>query len=265
MLPTEVGTCEWLAEELAQARLADRSRVDPIMKSLRARQPHADATALAEELVGQLVLSPHQAKRALEGEARKLVLGVYDVVAPLDGGTMGTVYRATGRADRRAYAIKVLPLRNKWNVRLVRRQVQSFEQLPPHAAVVPFVDVGTASGVHYLVWPFTDGRTLESVVGERGPLPAAEIARLGVQLARGLQHCHDHGIVHGLLKPTNVMIGYDGQARLLDYGIGALLAENNEELEGGMVDTSSVARSMAGMLECASPELVLDPMHLTPA
>src|SRR5262249_15593565 len=122
----------------------------------------------------------------------------------------------------------------------------------------------TASGMHYLVWPFAEGRPLEAVVSERGPLPAGEIARLGVQLAQGLQHCHDRRVVHGLLKPTNVMIGYDGQARLMDFGIGALLAETSDEANS-MVDTASAANIVASMLECASPELVLDPTQLTAA
>jgi serine/threonine-protein kinase len=264
MPPTEIGTCDWLAEELAQARLLARPRAYQLARELRAREPFADANGFADALVRDGVLTPYQARRCLEGDARKLVLGVYDLIDPLPGGGMGTTYRAAGRADRLPYAVKVLPLRNQWNVRLVRKQVQGFAQLPPHDAVVPFVDVGTGGGCHYLVWPFVEGRTAESYVRECGPLAAPEVARLGVQLAEGLGHCHARGIVHGLLKPTNVQVGYDGQARLLDFGIGALLAENSGE-EEGMVDTSSQAQVTAGMLECASPELVLDPTHLDAA
>ena len=47
-----------------------------------------------------------------------------------------------------------------WNVRLARRKVRLFEQFQ-HPAVVPFVDVGTAGGMHYLAWPLVEGTTLE--------------------------------------------------------------------------------------------------------
>ena len=54
-----------------------------------------------------------------------------------------------------------------WNVRLARRQVRSFGQFS-HPAVVPFVDVGTAGGLHYLVWPLVEGTTLEAIVQQHG-------------------------------------------------------------------------------------------------
>ena len=58
---------------------------------------------------------------------------------------MGQVYKALNKTDNKWYAVKVLPRRSMWNVRLARRQVRSFEQFN-HPAVVPFVDVGTAGG-----------------------------------------------------------------------------------------------------------------------
>jgi serine/threonine-protein kinase len=264
MLPSNVGTCDWLVEELVRARLLERGEAHQLARALRQEQPFADANALATMLVRRGVLTSYQAKCAQEGSAGKLVLGVYNLVAPLDGGTMGTVYKAVGRADRRSYAVKVLPLRNKWNIRLARKQVETFEQMPPHESVVPFVDVGSANKAHYLVWPFGEGRPLDAMVRERGPLKGSEIAAVGTQLAVGLRHCHYYGVVHGLVKPTNVLIGYDGRVRLLDFGIGALLAENGDESDS-IIDTCSQAKVTASMLECASPELVLDPTLLTPA
>jgi serine/threonine protein kinase len=263
MIVPKVGSSEWLADELAQARLLDRAQAERLVRAFRAEQPFGDSPAFAEHLVRQGVLTAYQAQRALDGEARNLVLGAYNVIELLGPGSMGTVYLAIGRADRRAYAIKVLPLRNRWNVRLVRKQVQAFERLPPHDAVAPFMDVGTAGKVHYLVWPYVEGKTVEALIASSGPLRTPDIARLGIQLAEALQHCHSHGIVHGLLKPTNVIVGYDGQARILDFGVGSLLAENPDDTDG-LVDTCSQALTTAGMLECASPELVLDPAHLTP-
>jgi serine/threonine protein kinase len=264
MIIPAIGTAEWLADELVQARLLERAQAAQLTRVYRADEPFGDAATFAERLVRRGLLTTYQAQRALEGEARKLVLGAYVVTELIGPGSMGTVFRAVGRADRLSYAVKVLPLRNQWNVRMVRKQVQAFEHLPPHDSVVPFIDVGTAGKVHYLVWPFVEGRSVESLVSGNGPIRAPDIARLGIQLADALQHCHSRGLVHGVLKPTNVMIGYDGQARILDFGIGSLLADNSDDADG-LVDTCSQAMTTAGMLECASPELVLDPAHLTGA
>src|SRR5262249_891532 len=72
--------------------------------------------------------------------------------------------------------------------------------------------------------------------------------------------CHGQGLFHGLLKPSNIMISADGQVRILDLGIGCLLAESEGE---SLVDTMSTANSVASGLDCASPESIMDPSNLT--
>ena len=81
---------------------------------------------------------------------------------------MGVVHKAQSKTDDKWYAVKVLPRRSMWNVRLARRQVRAFGQFQ-HPTVVPFVDVGTSGGLHYLVWNFVDGETLESIAGQLRP------------------------------------------------------------------------------------------------
>jgi serine/threonine-protein kinase len=128
--------------------------------------------------------------------------------------------------------------------------------------VVPFVDVGTAGGLHYLSWPLADGHTLEAAVQHHGRLPAGRVAEIGVQVAQGLYSAHQNNIFHGLVKPSNVMLGDDGQARILDFGIGSLLVENDGE---SLVDTMSTANTLTSGLDCSSPESVMDPTNRTPA
>jgi serine/threonine protein kinase len=263
MAPHTQGTIEWLAEELMQAKLLERGTVQQLLGVLRREFPYGDANALGEYLVQIGILTPYQVKRAVEGDARKLVIGPYMLMDPIGTGGMGTVHRAMGRSDKRHYVVKLLPLRNQWNVRLARKQIEHFDNLPPQDGIVPFVDVGTANGRHYLVWPFVEGKPLEARVGETGPLPSEEAARLGAQIALTLELCHGRDIVHGFVKPTNVMIGFDGKARLLDFGIGAILADNSDELDS-LIDTYATAHTTASMLECAAPELVLEPSQLTP-
>ncbi len=82
-----------------------------------------------------------------------------------------------------------------------------------------------------------------------------------MQTAEGLAVCHEQALFHGLLKPSNLMIDDNGQMRILDFGIGSLLAETEGE---SLVDTMSTANSVASGLDCASPESIMDPTKLTP-
>jgi serine/threonine-protein kinase len=148
-----------------------------------------------------------------------------------------------------------------WNVRLARRQVRQFEQFH-HTGVVPFVDVGTSGGLHYLAWPLVEGEPMDSVIAREGKLPPEVAALYCLQTAQALQACHQHNIFHGLLKPSNLMLGADGQVRILDLGIGALLAENEGE---SLVDTMSTANTLTSGLDCASPESIMEPTNRTAA
>src|SRR5437764_11227309 len=117
MTPTETGTCDWLATEIAFSHLVEPRDLDPVMAAFQADNPHADGTALAEHLVKRGLLTTFQATRLLEGQGRGLILGPYVLWDVLGTGNMGTVYKALGRADRKPYAVKVLPVRGPWNVR----------------------------------------------------------------------------------------------------------------------------------------------------
>jgi len=154
----------------------------------------------------------------------------------------------------------VLPRRSMWNVRIARRKVRAFEQCP-HPSVVPFVDVGTSGGMHYLAWPLVEGETLDKVLEREGKLSPAQATRFALQATEGLEVCHQQELFHGLLKPSNLILGGDGHVRILDFGIGCLLAETEGE---SLVDTMSTANSVNSGLDCASPESIMDPTNLTP-
>src|SRR3954453_23052607 len=159
MVTSDLGACEWFVWDLRRSGLIDRGPLDQIVGEFLRRNPRAEAPALAEYLVEQGTLTAFQAARILNGKIQGLVLGPYVLLDAIGAGSMGQVYRASSKNDDSHYAVKVLPRRSMWNVRLARRQVRSFGQFQ-HSAVVPFVDVGTAGGTHYLVWPLVVGGRL---------------------------------------------------------------------------------------------------------
>lgn len=261
MVSTELGACEWFVWDLRRSNLLDRGRLDQIVGEFLAKNPRAEPPALSDYLVRQNILTQFQAERLLQGKTQGFVLGPFTLMDALGAGSMGTVYKAQSKTDSNWYAVKVLPRRSMWNVRIARRKVRSFEQCR-HPAVVPFVDVGTAGGMHYLAWPLVEGETLDKVVQQQRRLAANVAAKIALQIAEGLDVCHQQGLIHGLLKPSNVMIGADNQVFILDFGIGCLLAETEGE---SLVDTMSTANSVTSGLDCASPESIMDPTNLTPA
>src|SRR5438105_3568264 len=260
MVTTELGACEWFVWDLRRSNLLDRGRLDQIIGEFLTKNPRAEPPALAEFLIGKGILTDFQAERLLQGKTQGFVLGPFTLMDALGAGSMGTVYKAQSKTDNLWYAVKVLPRRSMWNVRIARRKVRSFEQCK-HPAVIPFVDVGTAGGMHYLAWPFAEGETLEKLVGREGKLPADLVVGIAVQIAEGLEVCHQAGLFHGLLKPSNIMIGPDRSVYILDFGIGCLLAETEGE---SLVDTMSTANSVTSGLDCSSPESIMDPTNLTP-
>ncbi len=260
MLTTDLGACEWFVWDLRRSNLIDRGQLDQVIGEFLNKNPGAEPPALAQYLIGQGILTEFQADRLLQGKTQGFVLGPFTLMDALGTGSMGTVYKAQSKTDSNWYAVKVLPRRSMWNVRIARRKVRAFEQCK-HASVVPFVDVGTSGGMHYLAWPLVEGETLDKVVEREGRLSGEQAAQYGMQAAEGLGQCHQQGLFHGLLKPSNLMIGADGQVRILDFGIGCLLAETEGE---SLVDTMSTANSVNSGLDCASPESIMDPTNLTP-
>lgn len=261
MVTGDLGACEWFVWDLRRSGLIDRGQLDTIVGEFLRKNPRAEAPALAEYLVSQGTLTGFQAERVLNSKSAGLVLGPYVLMDAIGSGSMGQVYKASSKNDANFYAVKVLPRRSMWNVRLARRQVRSFANFT-HPAVVPFVDVGTAGGLHYLVWPLVEGTTLESIVQHNGKLPPNLAALYGLQIAQGLTDAHQNSLFHGLVKPSNIMIGSDNQARMLDFGIGSLLVENEGE---SLVDTMSTANTLTSGLDCASPESIMEPTNRTPA
>ena len=260
MVTTELGACEWFVWDLRRSNLIDRGRLDQIVGEFLQKNARAEPADLAEFLIAQGILTPFQSERLLQGKTQGFVLGPFTLMDALGSGSMGTVYKAHNKTDNQWYAVKVLPRRSMWNVRIARRKVRSFEQCK-HPAVVPFVDVGTAGGMHYLAWPFVEGETLEKLIGRDGKLTPDNVISLAMQISEGLEVSHQQTLFHGLLKPSNVMIGPDQTAFILDFGIGCLLAETEGE---SLVDTMSTANSVTSGLDCSSPESIMDPTNLTP-
>ena len=143
----------------------------------------------------------------------------YRVLAELGVGAMGSVYKARDEVLGRDVAIKS-PLGNKGRieetVRYLRRELEALARIS-HKNVVGFIDLGFSKGMELIVMEYLDGRDLFSL----SPLGWEEARPLFMQLCDALQAGHENGVVHGDVKPNNiVVIDKDGTetVKLFDFG-----------------------------------------------
>ncbi|GIW81223.1 MAG: hypothetical protein KatS3mg105_3030 [Gemmatales bacterium] len=245
---------------LSRSNLIERGQLEQIVEEFLRDNSDPSPPELAQYLVRNGLLTPFQAEHLLVEKPQELVLNQYVLMDVLGTGSMGTVYKAISKLDNQDYAVKLLPRRSMWNVRIARRIVRAFANIK-HPAVVPFVDVGTAGGSHYLVWSYVEGEPLDKVVQRVGKLFPGVAALYGAQIAEGLSVCHAQKLVHGLIKPSNILITSEQKVLLLDFGIGTLISESEEE---SLIDTMSTANTVTTGLDCKSPESIINPMVRTP-
>jgi eukaryotic-like serine/threonine-protein kinase len=146
-------------------------------------------------------------------------LGPYEILAPLGAGGMGEVYRARDTRLGREVAIKVLPQHLSSNPEIrarFEREAKTVSSLN-HPHICTLFDVGREGETDYLVMELVEGETLAQRL-TRGPLPAAEVLKLGEQIADALDRAHRAGVIHRDLKPGNVMLTRSG-GKLMDFGL----------------------------------------------
>src|SRR3569623_1430543 len=142
MLTTDLGACEWFVWDLRRSNLIASGQLDQVIGEFLSHNPGAATPQLSEFLVGKNYLTAFQAERLLQGKTQGFVLGPFTLMDALGAGSMGTVYKAHSKTAANGYAVKVLPRRSMWNVRIARRKVRLIEQIQ-HPSVVPIIDEGT--------------------------------------------------------------------------------------------------------------------------
>lgn len=257
----DLGACTEYVAALSESRLIQPAHMPVIEGHLRVAL-NCKPADLAQFLVDQEIVTRFQADAVLQGKGKELMLATYTLVDVIGTGSMGTVYKARAANDDNWYAIKVVPRRNAVSLPTISDKVRAFKSIR-HPRVSALVHIGAQGEKVYLVWPFLEGgEKLETLVKRQGKVTPTQAVQIGTQVASGLQAYHEHGLYHGLLKPTDILIGTDRRVRILDFGVGVLLAcERGKSL----LDTMTNTRALARGLDCASPESTLNPLDRSPS
>ena len=195
----------------------------------------------------------------LERQVRKAEqLGQYRLEQKVGAGAMGEVYRARHAMLRRPTAVKILREEMTGNRDLNRfeREVQLTSQLT-HPNTIAIYDYGrTPDGTLYYAMEFLDGMTLEELVKQHGPQPAARVIHILKQICASLTEAHTAGLIHRDIKPANVILCERGQVhdfvKLVDFGLV-------KHVEAGSDPSVSVANAITGTPLYMSPEAIRSP------
>jgi serine/threonine-protein kinase len=155
----------------------------------------------------------------------------YRIVGLLGKGGMGEVYRADDLKLAHPVALKFLPdhlMSDSAALTRFHREVRVARQVS-HKNVCRVYDIGEIEGRLFLSMEFIKGEELSSLLRRIGRLPQDKALQLARQICAGLAAAHDIGFLHRDLKPANIMIDADGNARVLDFGLGGLTDEFAEE------------------------------------
>jgi serine/threonine protein kinase len=201
------------------------------MKPSPAAHPSDLPTASAltpEQAVGQPAPPPQ-----IEG---------YEILQELAAAGQGRVWRARQLSTRREVALKVPRvdlLRSRVSLTRFEREVELAARLN-HPHIARIYDSGIHQGLYYYAMELIDGMWLDTYVREHN-LSLPQILGLMAAVCDAVQHAHQNGVIHRDLKPSNILVTRDGQPHIVDFGLAAAIAREDQagtvSLEGEVTGT----------------------------
>jgi len=194
------------------------------------------ATAVSAARAG----SKEMAGDALLDALRQATLGEYEIQAEVGRGGMATVYLAHDLALDRKVAIKMLApallLMGEGMVERFKREARTAAALT-HPHIIPIYTVKEADRVLYFVMKYVQGRPLDAIIRDVGPLPLRLARAILAQVADALGYAHRHGVIHRDIKSANIMLDEEGWAVVTDFGIAKVVQAEGLTVTGVTVGT----------------------------
>lgn len=191
---------------------------------------------------------------AIVAGVRGKKLAHFELIEPIGVGGMAAVIRARDMQLDRTVALKILPpemAEEPENVQRFHHEARSAAKLD-HANIARVFFCGEDQGLHFIAFEFVEGMNLRNLLEKRGQLSVGEAVRYIVQIATGLEHAATRGVVHRDVKPSNIIITPEGQAKLVDMGLARNLERQGER------DLTHSGMTL-GTFDYISPEQALEP------
>ena len=214
----------------------------------------SDTEMVARRLVEANLITRWQADRLLEGRYKGFFLGKYKLLDHLGTGGMSRVYLGEHVLMQRRVAIKVLPkdrVEDSSYLARFHREAQAAAALD-HRNIVRAYDIDNVGDVHYIVMEYIEGRDLQQMVKDGGPMDYVAAADYIRQAAEGLAHAHQSGLIHRDVKPGNLLVDQKNVVKILDLGLARFIDEQKASL------TVAFDENVLGTADYLAPEQALD-------
>ena len=164
------------------------------------------------------------------------IAGRYRLLEPLGRGAMSAVWLAHDDELERQVAVKVLAA--SADPARFEREARAVAALS-HPNICSLYDYGEADGRPYMVLEYLPNGSLEDRLRDRQRLADPETLRVATEIAAGLAHAHERGLVHRDLKPANVLFDAEERAKIADFGIARMGSAGTLTEAGTVLGTAS--------------------------
>jgi serine/threonine protein kinase/tetratricopeptide (TPR) repeat protein len=153
--------------------------------------------------------------------------GRYQIIEELGKGGMGKVYKVNDTKIKEKVALKLIKPEIASDSKTIERfsSEMRLARKIRHKNVCGMFDLGEAEGAHFITMEYVHGEDLKSMIRMAAGLSIGAVLSIGKQVCDGLEEAHNLGVVHRDLKPQNIMIDRDGNAKIMDFGIARSIHE----------------------------------------
>ena len=165
--------------------------------------------------------------------------GRYQIIEELGRGGMGRVYKVFDTKIKEKVALKLIKpevASDKETIERFSNEIRLARRIR-HKNVCGMFDIGEAEGAHFITMEYVHGEDLKSLIHMSGSLSLGMLLSVGKQVCDGLAEAHSLGVVHRDLKPQNIMIDKNGNAKIMDFGIARSIKDKGITGAGVMIGT----------------------------
>jgi serine/threonine protein kinase/tetratricopeptide (TPR) repeat protein len=165
--------------------------------------------------------------------------GRYQIIEELGKGGMGKVYKAQDTEIKEKVALKLIKpeiAADEKTIERFRNELKLARKIR-HKNVCQMYDLNKEEGTYYITMEYVSGEDLKSFIRRARQLAVGTAVLIAKQVCEGLAEAHSLGVMHRDLKPQNIMIDRDGNARIMDFGIARSISEKGITGAGVMIGT----------------------------
>ncbi|RKX68988.1 hypothetical protein DRP53_09500 [candidate division WOR-3 bacterium] len=154
-------------------------------------------------------------------------------------GGMAAVYRATQVTLDRDVAVKVLHehlAQDENFIKRFEREAKAAASLK-HENIVDIIDYGREEGRYFIAMEYVDGRSLKSILDQIHEVPIEVALKITSDVLKGLEYAHKKGVIHRDIKPGNILLSYEGKAKIVDFGLAKAREQSSLTVTGALVGT----------------------------